>query len=130
MTFWLKMIGTSERHWPVGRPYDRRHIGFRGRRPSGVHPGDRMILYAVGSRRLFAVVDVVSDWRNNDEDGWPYRIDIRWPPTVNLAPSDGVDANEVSADLTERVRRRSHIRLTQQEFQLAATRLRESGASL
>jgi hypothetical protein len=57
MTFWLKMIGTSESHWPVGQPYNYGYIGFRGRKPSGVHPGDRMILYAVGSKRLFGVVD-------------------------------------------------------------------------
>jgi hypothetical protein len=127
MTFWLKMIGSSDKHWPEDRSYDRGHIGFRGRKPSGVQPGDRMILYAVGSKRLFAIVDVVSRWKVNDEAGWPYRVDIQWPPTVNVAPSDGVDANDVSADLTERVRRKSHIRLSAQEFQLAATRLREAG---
>jgi hypothetical protein len=86
-----------------------------------------MILYAVGSKRLFAVVDVVSDWQENDEEGWPYRVDIQWPPAVNMAPSDGVDANDVRADLTERVRRRSHIRLTEQEFHSAATMLGEAG---
>ena len=126
MTFWLKMIGTSDRHWPVDRRYDRGHIGFRGRKPSGVHPGDRMMLYAVGSKRLFAVVDVVSDWKDNDEEGWPYRVDIHWPPAVNVAPSDGVDAKDVSADLTERVRRRSHTRLSSGEFELAEKKSRKA----
>ena len=126
MTFWLKMIGTSERHWPENLSYDRGHIEFRGRRPSGVRPGDRMILYAVGSKRLFAVVDVISEWQESDEEEWPYRIDIKWPAAVNVAPSSGVYANEVSPDLTERVRRKSHIRLTEQEFQLAATKLGEA----
>src|SRR5262249_7771075 len=130
MTFWLKMIGTSDKHWPVDRRYDRGHIGFRGRKARGVHPGDRMILYAVGSKRLFAVVDVVSDWKENDEEGWPYRVDIQWPPAVNVAPSDGVDANDVSADLTERVRRRSHTRLWPEEFKRAAEKLRQAASGV
>jgi len=88
-----------------------------------------MILYAVGSKRLFAVVDVVSDWKENDEEGWPYRVDIQWPAAVNVAPSDGVDANAVSADLTERVRRRSHTRLSRAEFELAEQRLREASST-
>jgi hypothetical protein len=128
MTYWLKMIGSSDTHWPKDKRYDRGHIGFRGRKPSGVHPGDRMILYAVGSKRLFAVVDVVSDWKTNDEAGWPYRVDIQWPAVVNLAPSDGVDANDVSADLTKRVRRRSHTRLSHKEFELAAQKLRDASS--
>jgi len=85
-----------------------------------------MILYAVGSKRIFAVVDVVSDWKTNDEEGWPYRVDIQWPAAVNLAPSDGVDANDVSADLTERVRRRSHTRLSPKEFELAVQKLHDA----
>jgi hypothetical protein len=81
-----------------------------------------MILYAVGSKRLFAVVDVVPIWKENDEERWPYRVDIQWPSTMNVARSDGVDANDVSADLPQRVRRRSRIRLAEHEFGLAATR--------
>jgi len=126
MTFWLKMIGTWDGPWPEGNPYDRKHIGFRGRKPSGIHPGDQMILYAVRRKRIFAIVDVTSEYGNNDEDGWNFRVDIRWPPEVNLAQSAGVDASEVSADLKDRVRRKSHIRLSPEEFDLAATKLREA----
>ena len=97
MTLWLKMIGTWDNPWPDKKPYDRKKIGFRGRKPTGVHRGDRMILYAVRWKRIFAVADVTSDWKHNDEDGWPYCVDIRWPLNVALPPSDGIDATEVSA---------------------------------
>jgi hypothetical protein len=86
-----------------------------------------MILYAVGSKRIFAIADVLTDWKQNDEVGWPYRVDIQWPLEVNVVPSTGVDVTEVSADLSERLRRRSHIRLTREEFESAAAKLR--GAS-
>jgi len=126
MTFWLKMIGLPDNPWPEKKPYDRKKIGFRGRKPTGVHPGDRVILYAVRWKRVFAIADVTSDWQHNDEDGWPYCVEIRWPLEVNLSPSAGVDANEVSADLTHRVRRRSHTRLSREEFELAAQKLRQA----
>jgi hypothetical protein len=130
MTFWLKMIGTSEKPWSVSRCYDRKHVGFRGRKPSGIHPGDRLIPSAVGSKRIFALADVTSDWKANDEVGWPYRVDIRWPMEINVAPSTGVDVNEISADLSERLRRRSHIRLTREEFGTATAKLREASDRL
>jgi hypothetical protein len=126
MTLWLKMIGTWDDPWPEQRPYDLKHIGFRGKRPTGVRPGDRMILYAVGWKRIFAVADVTSGWKHNDEDGWPYCVDIRSPLEISLAPSAGVNGTDVSADLPDRVRRRSHTRLSQQEFDLAERRLREA----
>jgi hypothetical protein len=130
MSFWLKMIGTSDKPWSESRCYDRSHVGFRGRKPSGIHPGDRMILYGVGTKRVFAVADVTSNWKNNDEQGWPFRVDIQWPMEVNVAPSAGVEVNTVSAHLSERIRRRSHIRLTREEFESAAAKLREASAGV
>jgi hypothetical protein len=101
VAFWLKMIGTSEKPWD--KCYDRKHIGFRGRKPSGIHPGDQMVPYAVGHRCIFAVAEVASDWNENEEVGWPYRVEIRWPLAVNVAPSKGVDAADVSAGLSQRI---------------------------
>lgn len=93
MALWLKMIGTCDDPWPKNKSYDRKTIGFRRRKPTGVHPGDRMILYAVRWKRIFAVADVTSNWKDNDEVGWPYHVDIRWPLEVNLPPSAGVAAS-------------------------------------
>jgi hypothetical protein len=93
---WLKMIGTSDEPWPELKPYDQKHVGFRGRRPSGVRRGDRMVLYAVGgSKRVFALGEVTSEWyecKEGKEEGWPYRVDIALK--VNVAPSSGVNADE------------------------------------
>jgi hypothetical protein len=87
-----------------------------------------MILYGVGTKRIFAVADVTSDWKINDEQGWPFRVDIQLE--VNVAPSAGIDVNTVSADLSVRLRRRSHMRLTREEFESAAGKLRKASAKV
>lgn len=125
--FWLKMIGTSVDPWPVGKPYNLQHIGFRGLyKPSGIRSGDRMVLYAVGAKRIFGLVEVTKDWYESNQDGWPYRVDIRCPAEVSLAPNDGVDVDELSTELKSKLRRRSHLRLTSEQYERAANKLREA----
>jgi hypothetical protein len=85
-----------------------------------------MILYAVRWQTVFAVVDVTSDPYACDEADWPYRVDIAWPPQVNVAPANGVEVRELIPDLTDRVRRNSYIRLTPEEFQLLETELQDA----
>ncbi len=125
---WLKMIGTSDKHWPESKRYDRKHIGFRGRKPSGVHCGDRVVLYAVGgAKRIFAFGDVTSEWyesKQGTEEGWPYRIDVDLK--VNLVPSAGVNADEIftsKGELRRKVARRSHVRLTDEQYKRAVAKL-------
>ena len=128
--YWLKMIGTTQNPWPASDRYDRKHIGFRGRRPSGIQPGDRLVLYAVGgSKRIFALALVTGEWYESEEgkeEGWPYRIDIDLD--VNMDPSHGVNAEEMfstAGELKVKVGRRSHVRLTAEQYERAAAKLRE-----
>jgi len=127
MTHWLKMIGTADGHWPEDRRYDLDRIYFRGRKPSGVHRGDRMVLYGVGcDKRIFALVEVTSEYHTSDNEEWPYCVDIVLPIEVNMAPRDGVHIDEVSEHLKFSLLRRSHIRLTSEEYERAAVKLREA----
>jgi len=127
--YWLKMIGSTEN--PCPEPYTRSYADF-SRRPSRVRAGDHMILYAVGGRmRVFAVAEVTSDvyaaTGNADENGrWPYRVDINY--LVNMSAADGVHIDEVSTpgrELRRSVGRQSYIELSQEEYELAATKLQQ-----
>jgi hypothetical protein len=125
-TFWLKMIGTAEKPWQ-DRPYDHAFVGFRGRKPSGIHRGDHLVLYAVGgSKRIFALGEVTKEWYRSENKDWPYFVDVHLE--VNLAPSSGVSINEVGASewVHRKIRRRSHVKLTLAEYELAARKLREA----
>ncbi len=125
--FWLKLVGTSERPWP-NKPYHLKSIGFRkrkdGKKPSGIRQGDHLLLYAVGgSKRIFAIAKVTREWYEvSDDKEWPYRVDIQWPLEVNLLPSKGVYIDNVSTDIT--VTQQSHVRITREEFEKAASMLR------
>src|SRR5258708_37440525 len=99
-SFWLKMIGTSKQRWPVNKSYDRKFVGFRHRKPRGIRAGDQMVLYAVGAKRIFALVKVTKECYDNDQEpGWPYRLDIEWPLEFGLTPEQGVDIDEVDPTL-------------------------------
>jgi hypothetical protein len=125
MTLWLKLIGTADNPWDDTRQYDRDYVGFRGRRPSGIRPGDQMVLYAVGPGRVFALTKVETGWGPSREPGWPYQVRIA-PCEPNLAPRDGVDIDEIDEDLRWRLRRRSHMKLSEEIFERAVAKLEEA----
>lgn len=125
---WLKMIGTSsESPWEV---YEKNYADF-ARRPRHIHPGDGMILYAVGgSKRVFAAAQVTSEVYSSGRKRWPYRVDIKY--VVNLPVASGVDIDKVSSpgrDLLRPIRRASYFRLHPEEYDRAAAKLREASKS-
>jgi hypothetical protein len=124
MALWLKLIGTVDHPWPAAQPYDREYIGFRGRRPTGIRPGDKMILYAVRTGRIFALTEAATTWRPSQEPGWPYSIETS-EYEISLAPRDGVDIDQIDDELKTSLRRRSHMRLTPKQFECAVARLRK-----
>ena len=65
MKTWLKLIGSQEHpitEAPWHGSYTDEHIGFRKIARPSIRAGDHMFLYAPGgSRRIFALAEVVSD---------------------------------------------------------------------
>jgi len=126
---WLKMIGTTDRPFRKG-PYPYNYVSFPpGGRPQ-IHTGDHMILYAVGgNQRVFALVQVTSEVYICEEVDWPYRVNTT--REVNLDVSQGLDVDEISTgrDLRRSVRQHSHIRLTPEEYEKAANKLRQRSAA-
>src|SRR5438094_443806 len=103
---WLKMIGTSVKPWDGQKPYDRNHIGFRGRKPSGIRVGDKMVLYAVGTKRLFALVEVTRACYGSGQTGWPYPA--AW---LNDLPRPCRNAKEFAMpSITQPLSRRTFLR--------------------
>ncbi|MCM3869236.1 MAG: EVE domain-containing protein [Pyrinomonadaceae bacterium] len=124
--FWLKVVGTQEEEI---RRYEKTHVGFpKNKRPRNINPGDRMVLYAVGgSRRVFALADVVSEiYPNKTYPRFPHTVDIRYQ--LNLPISAGVDIGEISSrNLFSAVRAgHSYLKLTAQEYARAVTKLEKA----
>lgn len=133
MQHWLKMVGTNPSplsdDWITGvgiGARERRDLLERvrfphNRRPSGIDAGDRLVYYAAGWRRYFAVVEVLSDtpYLSDEDDRWPYVLDVH--PRVLIARLSDAPPLE---DLQLRkgnlsVRRGSHIRLEPGQYRSA-----------
>lgn len=121
---WLKMIGaagqTLENDWLQDRYDVARRIRFaKNKRPSGVSRGDKLVLYAAGWERIFAIAVVKSDHPLEDgvEERWPWGLDVRIPiavPRLDEAPSLG-DLGVASTS----VRQQSHIKISDETYQRA-----------
>jgi hypothetical protein len=83
--------------------------------PRSVTRGSRLVYYAAGRQRFCAVMEVIADEpTDTGHERWPYELALR-PliaiPVDDFAPSLG----DVGFDPL-RVRRQSHVRLTQDEY--------------
>ena len=126
-TFWLKLIGTRERPCPPS--YARPHADSR-RRPRRFRPGDRMVLYGVGSRRVFALAEITSAVYSSGDADWPYRVDISY--SVNLPVASGVPLDEINTperDLLLSVRQAAYVELSPEEYERAVAKLRQASES-
>jgi hypothetical protein len=63
------------------------------KRPTGVHAGDKLVLYAAGWERFFGIWTVLSDEPYEHhipgEERWPCALDVETPlvvPRLDLAP--------------------------------------------
>ena len=125
---WLKMIGTTEN--PCRESYTRKYADF-ARRPRRIHPGDRMVLYAVGGHKcVFAIVEVTSAVYDSRQKRHPYRVDIRY--MVNVPVPAGVHIDKVSSpkrSLLLSIPRASYFELRPEEYERAATKLRQVSES-
>jgi hypothetical protein len=91
--------------------------------PRSVVQGSRLIYYAAGTRRFCAVLEVTSDGpeptTEGDSDRWPYQLAVR-PLVAIPADHNAPTLEEVGFDPL-RVRRQSHVRLTDAEYARIST---------
>ena len=123
--FWLKALGTTADPMPD----DWRsitvltHSATFGRHPS-VKAGDGIVYYATGKGLVFAAGLVTSypyQAESPTETHWPWRVNVRLDHQKDFI-HDGVPLEDLSVgerDLKVSMRRRSHIRLSQAEYDAA-----------
>ena len=88
--------------------------------------GDLAVCYLAGAKRIFAVVEVVSDPENDPtRTRWSWRFALR--PLLVVDPLDGPPV-EAAGVLPRSLGRHSYIRLTREQFEAARTAI--AGVSL
>ena len=122
--YWLKMIGTAESRCPD--VWTENHVYFRKAKPTTIHAGDRMILYAVGRRkRVFAVAVVTSEAYENSHTQWRYQMNVDY--VINLPVKSGVSIDSIHTErnLVGSIQHgSSYIELLPQEYEQAEALLR------
>jgi len=134
MRYWLKTVGAANLRLPNdwltdasgGRSDLLELVRFpRNKRPTGISAGDRLVYYAAGELRYFAVVQVMSRQpiESAQNERWPFALHVR---ALLLTPR--LDAAPHLADLQLRkgnlsVRHQSHIELSHDQFQAAVVGL-------
>src|SRR5512143_2336818 len=98
MTAWLKLIGSAKR--PITEPpfngqYTEEYVGFRKANKPSIRAGDDLFLYAPGgSRRIFALAEVVGDperdskYNPQEEGSCRWKLRIRY--LINLPVTSGI----------------------------------------
>ena len=129
MEYWLKALGGGAR---VGQmPDDWRQIKvltraatFR-RRPS-IKAGDKIVYYGAGWGLVFAAGSVTSHAYYDVEDQpWAWKVDVSIEQARDFI-HDGVTLDTISVgdrELSRSMRRRSHLRLTEDEYREAIRQL-------
>jgi hypothetical protein len=135
MALWLKLVGSSD--WPMpkdmwlsGRTDLLTSVGFP-KNPS-VRAGDQLVYYAVGPSKVIGIVSVVSDpvqesGLTEKERRWGFRCKV----TPRIAISEYARAPDLEdleppgrrPPLKKSIPQKSHIRLTQDEFDRAVSAL-------
>lgn len=126
MTAWLKVIGTTERplrdDWADDAPSLVRRASF-GRRPGqgSFVPGDVFAYYALRGdlSRVVAVGRVVGRvyYEAAHAPGWPWLVPVELDARADhISRGFSLDLLTIDRDLLRSVQRRSHLRLTSEEF--------------
>lgn len=100
------------------------------RRPS-VSVGDKIVLYALGHDRAFAIVEAFSPIRAGDGDNpWDrWFLDVREVMSTSYAAAPRlIELSVAGRNLAESIGRHSHIELRAHEYDRAVALLREAGA--
>ena len=131
MKTWLKMLGSGDHAMAeMIVPQVLRLLRFP-RRPS-VSVGGKLVLYALGHDRVFAIVDAFSTIRPGEGDNpWDrWFLDVREVMSTSYAAAPRLAQLSVAGrDLSVSIRQQSHIQLRPSEYDQAVTLLRQAGAS-
>src|SRR4051812_15731641 len=130
MAHWLKMLGSG-----TGRmgekivPFVLRELRFPSR-PS-IRVGEKIVLYALGHDRVFAVVEAFTKVRQGEGDKpWDkWVMDVREVMSTDYASAPTLAGISASGrDLATSIRQQSHIGLREGEYEAAVRLLRDAGA--
>lgn len=116
MKYWLKLIGTTED--PVDC-YKKTYVALKPKRGfPRIEKEDKMVLYASGKYRVFAIADVTSPVERTDQHKrWPFEVKVKIDP--NLDVERGVLIDKISVgkrDLRQSIQRQSYIELEKSEY--------------
>ena len=133
MDYWLKTLGGGGRGGLLRDDWQNESNGLLlrsatfPRRPS-IRTGDGIVYYGAGYRVVFAAGHATGlpyQAESYAETNWPWRVNVSLPWTAEFI-HDGVPLHNVSVgrrDLGVSLKRRSHIRLTQEEYEAAVQAL-------
>jgi hypothetical protein len=137
--YWLRVAGTNEN--PVENDWEAQaqrwrqqygEVSMFAQRPR-INPGDRLVMYAAGSPKLFgagrinAVVEVTGEPRQSKHARWPWQVPQKMVvagPLLESCPT----LSDIDVD-PKSVRRHSHIRLTQEQGMRAEELLGAGGVA-
>ena len=117
---WLKAIGSGPSPIPgrwleEGRLDALRTTGFP-RRPRMV-PGDRLVYYASGWRRIFALVEVIEEPVPRDHPRWPWTVAVE--PLLVVPDLEDAPPVEAIGVAPRSMSQQSHITLRPEHYALA-----------
>lgn len=136
--YWLKTLGMGARSARLAddwRSVTELTNRVTSKRRSSMKTGDGIVYYAAGSRLLFAAGTVTSHsyYKPKDnEDLWPWKVDVSLDEerSLDFIPR-GVALDAISVDgrdLGRSIRQKSHIRLTESEYNAAMDALHRAVA--
>jgi hypothetical protein len=125
--WWLKSLGFADEkrgrmpdRWDSVTDVDLRKSITFPQNPD-VQPGDGLALYASGTGLVFAAARATSYPYKYDNSEWPWRVDVEIVAAVDYI-RHGLPLDSLAVDGREhnvRIRRRSHVNLTEKEFDAA-----------
>lgn len=131
--YWLKALGTSQT--PLPDAWKTRNNGVLiehatfGAKPGTVQKGDKIVYYAAGTGQVFGVGTVTS-WPYQDKKdaaGYDWRVDVELEIAKEFVHEGArlEDLNVPSSrnDVCVRIKRRSHVQLSADEFDAAVAAL-------
>jgi hypothetical protein len=116
---WLKSVGSQDDplkvDWTVDRDDYLMKLVFFAKHPRSIREGDILVYYAARHGALVGLFRVISDdvEHNPDRDRWQWTMEVR--PVVTLPLRQAPTIYDTSIEPT-RVRRQSHILLTEPEY--------------
>ena len=118
---WLKALGHAGWSLPDAWLEDERgtarlHSTGFPRRPR-ITPGDRLVYYASGWRRVFAIVEAVADPRTVDHPRWPWVVDV--DPLLAVPLLSNAPPVEAIGVAPRSMSQQSHIRLRPEHYERA-----------